>query len=246
MRGWHRPYSLDVATGFAVLGLVAAAPVITFLVIVYLHGWMPAPSAILFGVWLAGGLAATARQAMLGVYVSDHGLRSRSLLRTTTVPWASVADIRSGTASVAGLDMGRVAIIIERTDGVRIQTPLQRGDLFRPFTFRPELGRLATWPEHYDEILATLRAHHRDAQRHRQVPATGRLAQPSAADSRPASPPAGGSRMRVARDAAPADKRRDLHVLTRQHQRGELTDAEFAAALAKIQGEPTRQGRDRR
>ncbi|TYC22989.1 hypothetical protein FXF52_17905 [Micromonospora sp. MP36] len=236
MGRWQRPYSLDVATGFAVLGLVAMPGLATFMVIMYVREGMPTPLAILFGVWLAGGVAVTARQAMLGVYVSDDGVRSRSLLRTTTVPWTSVSDIRSGTASMAGLDMGRPAIIIERTDGVLIQTPLQRGHLLRPFTFRPELGRLATWPEHYEEILATLQAHHRDAQRRRQTASTGQLEQPSTAATRPTTPPAGVSRTRTTRDAATADQRRDIHALTRQHQRGALTDAEFAAELAKLHG----------
>jgi hypothetical protein len=234
MRKWQRPYSLDIATGFAVLGLVAMGGPAALIVIMYVREEMPTPLPILFGIWLATGVAVTARRAMLGVYVSDDGIRSRSLLHTTTVPWASVSEIRSGTASMAGLDMGRVAIIIERTDGVLIQTPLQRGDLFRPFTFRPELGRLATWPEHYDEILATLQAHHRDAQRRRQAPPIGQPARSFATDTRPTSPPAGVSRTRATRDAPPDDKRRDIHALTRQHQRGALTDAEFAAELAKL------------
>ncbi|MFG2166238.1 hypothetical protein [Micromonospora chersina] len=232
MRRWQRPYSLDIATAFAVLGLVAVAVPAVVLVIMYVRGELPAPVAILFGVWLAAGTVGTARHAMLGVYVSDGGIRSRSLLHTTTVPWASVAEIHSGTATIAGLDMGRLAIVIERTDGTRVQTPLQRGDLFRPFTFRPELGRLATWPEHYDEILATLRAHHRDAQR-RQAVSTGLPAQPPAA-GRPSTSSAGAGRARTTHDALSADQRRDMHALIRQHERGAVTDAEFAAELAKI------------
>lgn len=233
MRRWQRPYSLDIATGFAVLALVAVAGPATFFVIMYVRGELPTPVAILLAVWLPGAVAVMARRAMLGVYVSDGGVRSRSLLHTTTVPWASVAGIRSGTATVAGLDMGRPAIVIERTDGIPVQTPMQRGDLFRPFTFRPELGRLATWPEHYDEILATLRAHHRDARR-RLVASTGLPAQPPAAATRPTTSSGGAGRTGTARDALSADKRRDIHALTRQHQRGAVTDAEFAAELAKI------------
>ncbi|MEV0158160.1 hypothetical protein AB0H57_31305 [Micromonospora sp. NPDC050686] len=229
MGRWHRPYSLDVNTGFAVLGLVAVAGVGTFLLITYVRDGMPALLAVLFGGWLTGAVAVTARQAMLGVYVSDVGIRSRLLLRTTTVSWDAVSDIRSGTATVAGLDMGRDAIIIERSDGVSIQTALQRGHLFRPF--RPELGRLPTWSEHYDEILATLRSHHRDAQRRRQSPA--HLTQPSAR-TRPTGPSAGAGQARPARAASTADQRRDIHTVTRQHQRGALTDAEFAAELARI------------
>lgn len=232
MGSWQRPYSLDTATGFALLGLVTTTGLAAFIVTMSVRDGTPVPWLILSGAWLAGAVAAMARRAMLGVYVSDVGIRSRSLLRTTTVPWASVSDIRSGTASVAGLDMGRVAIVIERADGVSIQTPLQRGHFFRPFTVRPELGRLATWPEHYDEILATLRAHLRDAQRRQEATPHGQPTEPFAAGAGSTSPSAG--RARTGPDARTADQRRDLHALTRQHQRGALTDAEYAAELAKM------------
>lgn len=235
MGRWQRPYSLDAATGFAMVGLVVLVGFATFLSIMYVRQRpFPLPVAILLGVWLAVCLAVAVRQAMLGVYVSAFGIRSRTLLRTTTVPWRSVASIDSGIATIAGLDMGRSAIIIERTDGVPIQTALQRGDLLRPFTFRPELGRLATWPEHYDEILATLRAHHGDAQPRPGAPIGGSTL-PLAGGAAPTSPSARVRRQRTASSVPGADQRRDIHALARQHQRGALTDAEYAAALAKIQ-----------
>ncbi|MEU5914215.1 hypothetical protein [Micromonospora sp. NPDC047527] len=240
MGRWQRPYSLDAATGFAMLGLVGVVGFATFLAIVYVRERpVPAPVVILFGAWLVVCAAVALRQAMLGVYVSACGIRSRTLLHTTTVPWESVAAVQSGIATIAGLDMGRSAIIIERTDGAPVQTALQRGDLLRPFTFRPELGRLATWPEHYDEILATLRAHHRDAQP-RYTGQTGGPARPGTGGAGTTRPSAGVGRTGVTRGGPTADQRRDLHALTRQHQRGALTDAEFAAALAKIQS--TREG----
>ncbi|MFI6263370.1 PH domain-containing protein [Micromonospora sp. NPDC051006] len=235
MRGWQRPYSVDLATGSAMLGLVGVAGFGVFLGILYVRGHLSAPMAVLCGVWLAAALAVTARRAVLGVYVSDGGLRTRSLLRTITLPWESVAAIRSGTASIGGLDMGRTAIVIERADGVLIQTPLQRGDVFRPFTFRPELGRLATWPEHYDEILATLRAHHRDAQRRRPAASAAQLPLPPPGVGS-TSPTDGVTRTPAPHDAVSADQRRDIHTLIRQHQRGALSDAEFAVELAKIRG----------
>ncbi|MGC4819644.1 PH domain-containing protein [Micromonospora sp. DT63] len=238
MGKWQRPYSLDATTGFAMLGLVGVAGAVSLLVIAYVRGWpmpVPTPVAILFGAWMAICLAVAVRQAMLGVYVSAAGVRSRTLLRTTTVPWASVASIHSGIATIAGLDMGRSAIIIERTDGVAVQTALQRGDLLRPFTFRPELGRLATWPEHYDEILTTLRAHQRDAQPRDAVQADGPARQ-STAGAATGRRSAGVGRSVTNHGGPTAEQRRDVHALTRQHQRGALTDAEFAAALARIQG----------
>ncbi|MEH1167066.1 hypothetical protein V6V47_16955 [Micromonospora sp. CPCC 205539] len=232
MRRWQRPYSLDTATGFAIFGLVGMAAFTTFVVIQYLHGRVPTIGAVFLALWLPICAAVGVRQAMLGVYVSDVGVRSRSILRTTTVPWEFVSEIHSGVATMAGMDMGRSAIIIERTDGVSVQTPVQRGDFFRPFTFRPELGRVATWPEHYDEILTTLRAHHRDAQRSRQPVPTDQPARPAAVDVPTTRRSAGVDRTP---DGLTADQRRDIHALTRQHQRGALTDAEFSTALAKIQ-----------
>ncbi|MEV4823087.1 PH domain-containing protein [Micromonospora sp. NPDC049274] len=236
MRRWQRPYSLDSATAFAMLGLVVAAVVAPVLAIVVVREpWVPTPLAVLFEVWLAVCLAVAVRQAMLGVYVSEDGIRSRTLLRTATVPWESVADIHSGIATIAGLDMGRSAITIERTDGISVQTALQRGDLLRPFTFRPELGRLATWPEHYDEILTTLRAYHRDARPRHAAQAGGpaRTVTPDAGTTSPAVRLGG---LRSGSGGPTADQRRDVHALTRQHERGALTDAELAAALAKIRG----------
>ncbi|WBC13170.1 PH domain-containing protein [Micromonospora sp. WMMA1998] len=220
MTRWQRPYSLDLETAGALLGVLLAAGVGAFLVVGGLRAVVPAPVAVFGGAWLALGLVVGVRQAMLGVYVSDVGVRSRAMFRTTTVPWASVAEIRSGTGSMAGLDMGRLAIVIDRVDGEPVQTPLQRGH-FRLFSLNPELGRLATWPEHYDEMLTTLRAHHRAARR----------AGPPSPLGRP-SPPAGAGA--AGSPTLSADQRRDLHVLARQHQRGALTDAEYAAAVARL------------
>ncbi|MFI7075303.1 PH domain-containing protein [Micromonospora sediminicola] len=218
MTRWQRPYSLDLETAGALLGVLLTAGVGAFLVVGGLYGVVPAPVAVFGAAWLALGLVVGVRQAMLGVYVSDVGVRSRAMFRTTTVPWESVAEIRSGTGSMAGLDMGRLAIVIDRVDGEPVQTPLQRGH-FRLFSLNPELGRLATWPEHYDEILTTLRAHHRAAR-----PAGPPLRPPfPTAETGPAGAP-----------ALSADQRRDLHALARQHQRGALTDAEYAAAVARL------------
>ncbi|WP_435588892.1 PH domain-containing protein [Micromonospora chalcea] len=225
MTVWRRPYSLDLATSGSMV--VAGLAVGYFVLIVFgvRSGSLLEREAVVLGVWNAGVLAVAVRRAMLGVWVSPVGVRSRSLLRTTTVPWASVADIHSGTGSIAGLDMGRDAIVIERTDGAPVQTPIQSGAIVRPF--RLELTRLVTWPEHYDEILATLRECHRNARPPEQRAAASPAPDPVRVDrpdrTRPPAPSAG--------------RRRDIHALTRQYERGVLTDAEYAAELARLRGD---------
>jgi len=225
MTVWRRPYSLDLATSGSMV--VAGLAVGYFVLIVFgvRSGGLLEREAVVLGVWNAGVLAVAVRRAMLGVWVSPVGVRSRSLLRTTTVPWASVADIHSGTGSIAGLDMGRDAIVIERADGAPVQTPIQSGAIVRPF--RLELTRLVTWPEHYDEILATLRECHREARPPEQRAAASPAPDPVRVDrpdrTRPPAPSAG--------------RRRDIHALTRQYERGVLTDAEYAAELARLRGD---------
>ncbi|MEU0960895.1 PH domain-containing protein [Micromonospora aurantiaca] len=228
MTVWRRPYSLDLTTsGFMVVAVLAVG-FFVLLVFEVRSGRMPGRDAVFLGVWNAVGLAVAVRRAMLGVWVSPVGVRSRSLLRTTTVPWASVAEIHSGTGSIVGLDVGRDAIVIERIDGEPVQTPIQSGAVVRPF--RLELTRLVTWPEHYDEILANLRECHRNARPPEQRAAASPAPDPVRTD-RP-DPPG-----QIRRPAPSAAQRRDIHALTRQYERGALTDAEYAAALARLRGD---------
>ncbi|MEU4788088.1 PH domain-containing protein [Micromonospora tulbaghiae] len=228
MTVWRRPYSLDLTTADFMVVSVLAVGFFVFLVFEVRSARMLGPEVVFLGVWNAVGLAVAVRRAMLGVWVSPVGLRSRSLLRTTTVPWASVVDIRSGTSSIVGLDMGRDAIVIDRIDGAPVQTPIQSGAIVQPF--RLELTRLVTWPEHYDEILATLRECHRNARPPEQRPPASPVPDPVRAD-RPGPPE------QVRRPAPSAAQRRDIHALTRQYERGVLTGAEYAAELARLRGE---------
>ncbi|TNH30229.1 hypothetical protein FHG89_08815 [Micromonospora orduensis] len=64
----------------------------------------------------------------------------------------------------------------------------------------------------------------------------GLRARPGASGVGTPRPFAGFGRPRITRGGPTADQRQDIHTLTRQHQRGALTDAEYAAALAKIRG----------
>ncbi|MBQ1043966.1 MULTISPECIES: PH domain-containing protein [unclassified Micromonospora] len=225
MTVWRRLYSLDLTTFGAISGVVGTVGYLGFFVFAAVSGMMSGPEAAFFGVWFVPGLVVAARRAMLGVWVSPVGIRSRSLLRTTTVPWASVVDIHSGASSIMGLDMGRDAIVIERTDGEPVQTPIQSGAIVRPF--RLELFRLVTWPEHYDEILANLRECHREARPPEQRAAVSPAPDPVRVDRRDRTRP----------PASSAGRRRDIHALTRQYERGVLTEVEYAAELARLRGD---------
>ncbi|GIH09139.1 hypothetical protein Rhe02_72060 [Rhizocola hellebori] len=184
-----------------------------------------APSwlVVLLAAIATAGILVGGRRSMLGVYVSDQGIKSRSLLNTTMVPWENVREIGNGLATIGGLYMGRDAIVIHRLDGPLVQTPVQRGDFMRPFTFRPELGRLATGPKHYDDILTSLRRHHESwCERHgRPVPAP--MPQLVIAPVQPA------------RISEPRQQVSQLHVLKRLHERGVLTDAEFERQSADLE-----------
>ncbi|MEU5781843.1 hypothetical protein [Micromonospora lupini] len=82
---------------------------------------------------------------------------------------------------------------------------------------------------------STLRAYHRDARPGHAAQAGGpaRTLTPDVGTTSRAARVGG---RRSTRGGPTADRRRDIHALTRQHERGALTDAEFAAALAKIRG----------
>src|SRR5689334_21524460 len=99
MRGWRRPYSLGADVWLAVVN-VAAAPGALALFTVLLAG--AAPWWFLAWLYMVGlaGLAVGVRQVMLGVYVSDDGVMSRSLTRTRRIAWPSVSGFRSARAHV--------------------------------------------------------------------------------------------------------------------------------------------------
>ncbi|GLI00564.1 PH domain-containing protein [Phytohabitans aurantiacus] len=102
---------------------------------------------------------------MLGVFVSDTGIRSRSFFSTETVPWSSVADIRNGAGGNEGFNPGRDAIHIHLTDGTEIVTPVRRGNRLPPRLFRIEVGRVVMWPKPYDDALILLRRQLAEARR---------------------------------------------------------------------------------
>ncbi|MFD0743402.1 PH domain-containing protein [Phytohabitans flavus] len=211
--------------GLAILGAIFVPGIV--------RSQLPTWLAVFILSVLALSVAAGVRRVMLGVYVSETGIRSRNAWRTVTLPWASVLDIRSGNADA---DTDRRAIVIEGTDGTVVRTPLQHGDILQQHQIRPEWTWLNLSREEYDEILETLREHHRRAQGgQRKAPERRSATAMPASTTITAAPSTRDKRTPAVRTGLTAAQRR--HALVRQHERGALTDAEFAAELAKLNGE---------
>jgi hypothetical protein len=174
------------------------------------------------------GLVVGVRQVMLGVYVSEEGVMSRSLTSTRRVAWPSVSGFRSAPATIGGIELGRDALFIDVAGGEAVQTAVLCRRRYGQFEALPRFGRLRYWPDEYDEVVAVLQ---RAVSAHRPVgePRVAEVAVPPA----PVSP----QPVRAARPPwhrAQAEFDNQVHVLTRKHRRGDLTDEEFAAAMARL------------
>jgi len=67
------------------------------------------------------------RIAALGAYVSNAGVRLRGFVKTVTIPWDDVSDVRVGDLTIPGWGSsmtGAKSIWIERRSGPAVQTPL--------------------------------------------------------------------------------------------------------------------------
>src|SRR5690349_2000189 len=99
MRRWRRPYSLGGDVWLAVASL-AAAPAALALFTVLLADVAPWWFFVLpYTVGLPGPVVGV-RQVMLGIYVSDEGVMSRSLTKTRRVAWPAVSGFRSAPATI--------------------------------------------------------------------------------------------------------------------------------------------------
>ncbi len=80
-----------------------------------------------FGALVLLVLALTVRLNRMGVFYSDVGVRSRSHLRTRTIPWASIEKFEDRPASnvwVPGTNAPARGVWIVRWDGGTVQTPV--------------------------------------------------------------------------------------------------------------------------
>jgi hypothetical protein len=97
------------------------------------------------------------------------------------------------------------------------------------FDHLPRFGRVRYWPDEYDEVLAVLQHIVRARRSAGESPTVEAAVQPTAALPQP---------VRAARPRwhrAQVELDNQVHLLTVKHGRGELTDEEFAAAMARLQ-----------
>lgn len=197
MTCWERPYSLDTPTALA----YAQSVLVTGLAVAVIRsGWLYPL------ILLVPALAVSVRTAMVGLFVSEKGVRSRGFFVVATVEWNQIADIRSGYVSYFGAVTGRRCIVLDLVDGTTVQTPIRMRLPRRLFMVneRYDIAGASTNAAHYDYILQTLQ--------HLLGEHGGSVATP--APARPA--------------VAAADNREQLHTLERLRQRGSITDDEYA------------------
>jgi hypothetical protein len=227
MRRWRRPYPFGAEVRLQAAGLVATPVVLAVLTVLLAH-----TAPLWFLAWLyAGGLAGVivgGRQVMLGVYVSDEGVISRCLTSTRRVAWPAVAGFRNAPATIGGIELGRDALFLDVAGDGAVQTAVLCRRRYGQFDHLPRFGLVRYWPDEYDEVLAMLQ-HVLRARRTVAEPPAGEVALQSAA-----APPQPVRATRPPWHRAPAQFDNQVHLLTRKHGRGELTDEEFAAAMARL------------
>ncbi len=117
--------------------------------------------------------------------------------------------------------------MLDVAGGEAMQTAVLCRRRYGQFEALPRFGRVQYWPDEYDEVLAVLQ---------RVVSARRPAGEPRAVDAAVPSAPAPPQPVRAAdpwhRAQAEFDNQVDL--LTRKHRRGDLTDEEFAAAMARL------------
>jgi hypothetical protein len=171
---------------------------------------------------------------MLGVYVSDKGVMSRCLTSTRRIPWSDVSGFRTAPATIRGIELGRDALFIDVVGGEAVQTAVLRRLFYGQIEHLPRFGRVRYWPDEYDEVLAVLQRAVRARRAADEPRAVEAVLKPAPAPSRP---------VRIARPPwhrAQAEFDNEVHRLTRKHRRCDLTDEEFAAAIAKLKSQAER------
>jgi hypothetical protein len=153
---WRRPYGPE--KGFAVsllfLCVTGGGAVATTIVVLKGQPWHAA--YLLF--WLATGVLV--RAVLVGLQVSDCGVRIRNFWRTHTLAWEDVAGAVGSPDRLWG---GEIIRVVTRRRGsfVLIRTPVRRGRSHVPMLAAPgrrssmEVGAVSS--QEFDAILRLLR-----------------------------------------------------------------------------------------
>jgi hypothetical protein len=113
-----------------------------------------------YGV-LACWLLVVWRSHRAGVFVSEHGIRIRHLIRTRTIAWPDVAGIDSKPALLLGTATDRTAIWVRLRGGGSVETPVQRSGTGSGVTVYKMSGQVLNRTA-YDKTLHILRSRLRE------------------------------------------------------------------------------------
>jgi hypothetical protein len=155
---WRRvggtPFQVVVSSLFTAVGAVATLGLLFLLIRGIILGTLQSWPGVLFAVlFLAAWTAFAFRMSRVGVFVSDTGVRNRSMLRTQTIPWANVKrfETRPMTKGLGSSYAGMLrahAVWILLSDSSALQTSLVFRDKtsFLPAKGLTKLGDVVTGP----------------------------------------------------------------------------------------------------
>ena len=132
-------FALAVTTALVTLG--GGSPWVTILAV---YAFV---AVVLIGAW---------RFFRVGVYVSGTALRIRRVLRTRTLPWADIDEVRSSPARWWGRTTLRQAIWVVPRGREPVETPVQLADESAARGVRKK-GARVLGPIEYQETLRLLR-----------------------------------------------------------------------------------------
>ncbi|MGR6319900.1 PH domain-containing protein [Micromonospora soli] len=157
MTRWRRPHPITGELVYVAVVLpLGVAGSTWFLYQIFSDEWPPSPFVawpiFLVCAWLGGGW----RMSRAGVFISDEGIRIRTIFRTRTLPWSSVARIDSWPTRASGFPRQTEAIWVLTRDNKPIETPLVSAQK----RWGSSAPRVALTNADYHQALQTLREAH--------------------------------------------------------------------------------------
>ncbi|WP_431784735.1 hypothetical protein [Streptomyces chumphonensis] len=148
---WRRPYRPGPwRVGGAALLLLLAAYLLISALVITLAGTLSGAAACLVGAALL--LTVALRTLRIGIWVSSHGLRQVTLVRTVTLAWSQVAAVRTVQQPVRWLGLPRTvqgqALLVEQRSGepLRVLVTDRSADfLSKPEAFERAADVLEGW-----------------------------------------------------------------------------------------------------